>query len=91
VRADSKAADRWEIEGHGGGMQTAGAGGAILGKGANLFIVDDPVKNAEEALSPTYRQKVWDWYTRRPRPGSSPAAAWSSPSSGGTRRTSAAG
>lgn len=62
VRADSKAADRWEVEGHGGGMQTAGAGGAILGKGADLFIVDDPIKNAQEALSPTYRQKVWDWY-----------------------------
>lgn len=63
VRSDSKAADRWEIETHGGGMQTAGAGGAILGKGADLFIIDDPVKNATEALSPTYRQKVWDWYT----------------------------
>jgi predicted phage terminase large subunit-like protein len=63
VRGDSKAADRWEIEKHGGGMQTAGAGGAILGRGANLFIIDDPVKNATEALSPTYRQKVWDWYT----------------------------
>lgn len=62
VRGDSKAADRWEIERYGGGMQTAGAGGAILGKGADLFIVDDPVKNAEEALSPTYRQKVWDWF-----------------------------
>lgn len=62
VRDDSKAANRWEIEGHSGGMETAGAGGAILGKGANLFIIDDPVKNAEEALSPTYRQKVWDWY-----------------------------
>lgn len=63
VRVDSKAADRWELRGHGGGMQTAGAGGAILGKGADLFVVDDPVKNAEEALSPVYRQKVWDWYT----------------------------
>lgn len=62
VRDDSKAANRWEIEGHGGGMETAGAGGAILGKGAHLFVIDDPVKNAEEALSPTYRQKVWDWY-----------------------------
>ena len=62
VRQDSKAADRWEIEKHGGGMQTAGAGGPIIGKGADLFVIDDPVKNAEEALSPTYRQKLWDWY-----------------------------
>lgn len=62
VRSDSKAADRWQIDGHGGGMRTAGAGGPILGRGANLFIIDDPIKNAEEALSPTYRQKVWDWF-----------------------------
>ncbi len=62
VRDDSKAADRWEIETFGGGMQTAGAGGAITGKGSNLFIIDDPTKNSEEALSPTHRQKLWDWY-----------------------------
>lgn len=62
VRPDSKAADRWEIEQYGGGMQTAGAGGPLLGKGFDLGIIDDPVKNATEALSPTYRQKVWDWY-----------------------------
>lgn len=60
---DSKAADRWEIAGHGGGMQTAGVGGPILGKGADLLIMDDLCKNAEEALSPTMREKTWDWYT----------------------------
>lgn len=41
VASDSKAADRWEIHGHGGGMQTAGVGGPILGKGADLLILDD--------------------------------------------------
>ena len=60
VRRDSKAADRWEIENHGGGMQTAGVGGPILGKGADLLVLDDLVKNAKEALSPTYRQQAWD-------------------------------
>jgi predicted phage terminase large subunit-like protein len=29
----------------------------------NCLIIDDPIKNQEEAGSPTYRQKVWDWYT----------------------------
>lgn len=60
---DSKAADRWEISGAGGGMQTAGVGGPILGKGADLLIFDDLTKNAEEALSPTMREKTWDWIT----------------------------
>jgi predicted phage terminase large subunit-like protein len=44
-------------------MQTAGVGGPITGKGANLLIIDDPVKNAEEAASETMRNKAWDWWT----------------------------
>lgn len=43
-------------------MATAGVGGPLTGRGANLLVVDDPVKNAEEALSPTVRQKHWDWW-----------------------------
>jgi predicted phage terminase large subunit-like protein len=62
VASNSSAADRWDIEGREGGMQTAGAGGAITGKGADLLIVDDPFKNWEEAMSPTIRDKVWDWW-----------------------------
>lgn len=62
IRKDSSAANRWDIEGHTGGMNTAGVGGPITGKGAHLFIIDDPVKNAEEALSKTMRDKAWDWY-----------------------------
>jgi predicted phage terminase large subunit-like protein len=64
VRHDSNAANRWELDGHeNGGMQTSGAGGAITGKGANIFIIDDPIKNMEEAESPRIREKIWDWYT----------------------------
>lgn len=63
VAQDSKAADRWEIAKHGGGMQTAGVGGPILGKGADLLILDDLTKNADEALSAVYREKTWNWYT----------------------------
>jgi len=63
VRNDMDAASRWGIAEHGGGMMTGGAGGPLTGKGANLFIIDDPVKNAEEANSPVYREKMWDWYT----------------------------
>ena len=62
VRADRRAADSWEIEGYGGGMQTCGVGGSLSGKGADLLLLDDTIKDAEEALSPTFRQKQWDWY-----------------------------
>jgi len=57
----------------GGGMFTAGAGGAITGKSGDLIVIDDPTKNFEEAKSETYQQRNIDWfnstlYTRR-QPG----------------------
>jgi predicted phage terminase large subunit-like protein len=63
IRSDSKAADHWDLLDHAGGMQTCGIGGALTGKGADLLIIDDPVKNAEEANSITMREKTWTWYT----------------------------
>jgi predicted phage terminase large subunit-like protein len=43
-------------------MQTAGVGGPFTGKGANLLIVDDPIKGHEEANSKGQREKIWDWW-----------------------------
>ena len=62
VNNKSSAANRWDIQKHYGGMVTAGVGGPITGKGADILIIDDPVKNAEEANSQTYRDKTWEWY-----------------------------
>ncbi len=45
-----------------GGYVAAGIGGPITGKGAHILIIDDPIKNAEEAESAEQRQKIWDWY-----------------------------
>ena len=62
IDKDSSARSRWDIEGHLGGMVTAGVGGPITGKGADLLIIDDPVKSDEQANSRTYREKTWNWY-----------------------------
>lgn len=62
IHRESHAANRWDIEGHEGGMVTAGVGGAITGKGAHVLIIDDPVKNAEEAASQLIRDRNWDWW-----------------------------
>lgn len=62
VDQSSRAADRWGIRDNEGGMVTAGAGGTLTGRGADLLIVDDPVKNAEEAHSKLVRDKTWDWW-----------------------------
>lgn len=61
VSPDSKAASRFDLTA-GGGMVTAGIGGPITGKGGDLIIIDDPVKNYEEAVSPLVSQRNWDWY-----------------------------
>ena len=53
----------FEIVGHKGSYRSAGVGGGITGMGADISIIDDPVKDAAEANSPTYREKVWEWYT----------------------------
>jgi predicted phage terminase large subunit-like protein len=62
VRPDARAASEWYLTGHEGGMVTAGVGGSITGKGGHLIVVDDPVKNAKEAMSPTFREAAWEWY-----------------------------
>ena len=58
----AQAAEAW-LTTKGGGYVAAGVGTGITGKGAHIAIVDDPVKDAEEADSETQRQKVWDWYS----------------------------
>jgi len=63
VDQNNKSAESWGTEGHRGGLHAAGVGGPITGKGAKIAIIDDPVKNAEEADSETMREKIWEWYT----------------------------
>ena len=48
VKDDVAAVKHWETP-QGGGMWAAGVGGSITGKGFNLGIIDDPLKNSEEA------------------------------------------
>jgi predicted phage terminase large subunit-like protein len=75
INESSKAADRWDIQGHRGGMKTAGVGGQITGRGANLFIIDDPVKDAAEANSATIRESKWDWWRTTARTRLEPGGA----------------
>lgn len=70
---DSKSAKRFHIEGATGGIEHAttqrgafyavGVGGPLTGRGAHLLLIDDPVKNREDAESEVIRKKTKDWYT----------------------------
>lgn len=61
LRQDSTAAHRFNTE-QGGGMITAGVGGPITGRGGKLIIIDDPVKNAQDAQSVTKREFNKEWF-----------------------------
>ncbi len=46
----------------GGGLWAAGVGGPATGKGWHLGIIDDPLKDAEQAGSEVIRAKQKDWF-----------------------------
>jgi predicted phage terminase large subunit-like protein len=54
--------DEFEIVEYSGYYRGAGVGGAITGMGMMYGIIDDPVKNRQDASSATIRQGLWDWY-----------------------------
>ena len=58
----SQSAEAW-LTTDGGGYVAAGVGGGITGKGAHILLIDDPVKNREDAESQNNRDSNWDWYT----------------------------
>lgn len=70
---DSKSAKRFHVEGRNGGFEhqtsqkgsfyAVGVGGPLTGRGAHLLLIDDPVKNREDAESEVMRRKTKDWYT----------------------------
>lgn len=58
-----RTSDLFEIVGHTGVYRSAGVGGGITGQGADILLIDDPVKDRAEANSATIRNSIWDWYT----------------------------
>lgn len=67
LRADSKAAGRWNTL-QGGEYFAIGVGGAVTGKGADLLIIDDPHSEQEAQMGdPSVFDRVYEWYTSGPR------------------------
>ncbi len=59
---ERKAAAEWETL-SGGAFVATGIGGGLPGFGGDLIIIDDPIREPEEAESEGHRDKVWEWYT----------------------------
>lgn len=62
VADDKGAVEAWDINRRNGGYVAVGRGGAPTGLGADLMIIDDPIRNAAEANSATVRDALWEWY-----------------------------
>ncbi|HCM61783.1 MAG TPA: terminase [Morganella sp. (in: Bacteria)] len=54
--------ETFEIVGRKGVYISQGIGGPLTGKKVDLGIIDDPIKNAKEALSPVTKKATWNWY-----------------------------
>ncbi len=55
--------DVFDIPGRRGVYKSAGVGVGIGGRRFDRGIIDDPVKDREEANSPTMRERLWRWFT----------------------------
>jgi predicted phage terminase large subunit-like protein len=62
LRADSRAAGRWQIEGRRGGVYCVGVAGALTGKPIDVMVIDDPIKDLEQAQSAVYRERAWRFW-----------------------------
>lgn len=62
LHADFAQRSNWKLEKFKGGMLADGILGGITGNPAKILLIDDPIKNHEEAFSKVYRKKVWDAY-----------------------------
>lgn len=62
VAEDKGAVQAWDIHGTRGGYLAVGVGGSPTGQGANLIIIDDPLRSAADAESETVREGQIEWY-----------------------------
>ena len=73
LKEDNKGAGKWQTD-RGGEYFAAGVGAAVTGRGADLFIIDDP-HSEQDALSETAFDHAYEWYTSGPRQRLQPGGA----------------
>jgi predicted phage terminase large subunit-like protein len=63
VRRDLSGQSEWQLAGYDGGVFSVGIGGGLTGRPVDLMVIDDPIKDRDQADSLVYRDKVWSWWT----------------------------
>jgi len=66
LRPDAKGVEEW-LTTKGGRYRAAGVEGGITGTGADILIIDDPIKDYQEAQSETVRENAYNWFTTTAR------------------------
>lgn len=59
-----RAGDEWLLDNGRGGMTTKGMDSSFTGRGADVLLIDDPIKDAADAASPVMRDRAWEWWLR---------------------------
>jgi predicted phage terminase large subunit-like protein len=67
LRADSRAAGRWNTK-QGGGLYCVGLAGGLSGRPLDRLIYDDLIKDRQQAESAAHRQRCWDHWEQVGRP-----------------------
>lgn len=62
IRRDLAGQTEWGLAGYKGGVFSVGIGGGLTGRAVDVLVIDDPIKNPEQAESADYRDKVWEWW-----------------------------
>ena len=73
LKADSRSAGKW-LTNKGGEYYAAGIGGALAGRGADLFIIDDP-HSEQDAMSDKAMDDAYEWFMAGPRQRLQPGGA----------------
>lgn len=63
IKRGDAAASLWGLEGGHYNYLATSPTGTATGFGANVLIIDDVIKNAEEAYNENVLDKHWDWFT----------------------------
>lgn len=63
IKRGDGASNLWSLEGHHNNYLATSPGGTATGFGATLLIIDDLIKNAEEAYNETVLENHWTWFT----------------------------
>jgi len=58
---DAGAVDSWTLA-NGSSYISRGAGVGLAGEPLDGYLIDDPLKNREEADSPVVQERVWEWF-----------------------------